>query len=300
MLDPYQEIEASLVAIEELYPEALKEKETELLEEITHTAVEIDQKMATLELQALLSASEDTKNAFLSINAGAGGTESCDWALMLSRMYQRYCQQKGWKTELIQEVAGDVAGIKSITLKVTGRYAYGLLKAERGVHRLVRISPFDSNAKRHTSFASVDAVPEVDDVEVELRDEDLKVDTFRASGAGGQHVNTTDSAVRMTHIPTGIIVACQKERSQIKNRETCLKMIRAELYQKELSNRQKNLDELSGEKREIAFGSQIRNYVFHPYRLVKDTRTGLEKGNVEAVMDGDIEPFIQAYLLKKD
>lgn len=300
MLDPYQEIEASLVAIEELYPEALKEKETELLEEITHTAVEIDQKMATLELQALLSAPEDTKNAFLSINAGAGGTESCDWALMLSRMYQRYCQQKGWKTELIQEVAGDVAGIKSITLKVTGRYAYGLLKAERGVHRLVRISPFDSNAKRHTSFASVDAVPEVDDVEVELRDEDLKVDTFRASGAGGQHVNTTDSAVRMTHIPTGIIVACQKERSQIKNRETCLKMIRAELYQKELSNRQKNLDELSGEKREIAFGSQIRNYVFHPYRLVKDTRTGLEKGNVEAVMDGDIEPFIQAYLLKKD
>ena len=257
----------------------------------------VDKTLSELEIRRMLSGELDNKNCFLGINAGAGGTEACDWALMLSRMYQRWGAKRGWKVEMLDFVDGEVAGIKSATLKFSGPFAYGYCKSERGVHRLVRISPFDSNARRHTSFASVDITPEIDeDIEVEIRPEHLRVDTYRASGAGGQHVNKTDSAVRITHLPTGIIVSCQSERSQIQNRETCLKMLRAKLYEKELMERESKLKEMAGEKKEIAWGSQIRNYVFQPYTLVKDTRTKYEVGNIHAVMDGDLDDFVNAYL----
>ena len=257
----------------------------------------IEKIIEELEIRKMLSGELDNKNCYLSINAGAGGTEACDWAIMLSRMYQRWATKRGWKIDVIDTVEGEVVGIKSITYKFTGPFAYGYAKAERGVHRLVRISPFDSNAKRHTSFASVDVSPEIeDDIAIEIRPEHLRVDTFRSSGAGGQHVNTTDSAVRMTHIPSGIVVSCQSERSQISNRETCMKLLRAKLYQKEVAERESKIEQISGEKKEIAWGSQIRNYVFQPYTLVKDTRTKYETGNVQAVMDGDIDEFIYAYL----
>ncbi len=257
----------------------------------------VDEGLSLLEVRRMLSHELDGKNCFLSINAGAGGTEACDWALMLSRMYHRFAERRGWKVEILDRVEGDVAGIKSVTFKFTGSFSYGYCKSERGVHRLVRISPFDSNAKRHTSFASVDVTPEIDDtIVIEIRPEQLRVDTYRASGAGGQHVNKTDSAVRMTHLPTGIIVSCQSERSQIQNRETCLKMLRAKLYEKEVQEREAQLKNLSGEKKEIAWGSQIRNYVFQPYTLVKDTRTRYEEGNIQTVMDGEIDGFINAYL----
>jgi peptide chain release factor 2 len=211
-------------------------------------------------------------------------------------MYQRFATRRGWKVEVIDRLEGEVAGLKSITFRFSGAFAFGYTKSERGVHRLVRISPFDSNARRHTSFASVDVTPLIEDVQVDVRPEDIRVDTFRASGAGGQHVNKTDSAVRMTHIPTGIVVACQGERSQIQNRETCLKMLHSKLYEKEYNEQQQRISALGGEKKENSWGSQIRNYVFQPYTLVKDTRTKLEKGNVQAVMDGEIDEFIEAYL----
>ena len=215
-------------------------------------------------------------------------------------MYQRWANKRGWKAETLATVDGEVAGLKSITLKISGPFAYGYCKSERGVHRLVRISPFDSNARRHTSFASVDVTPEIDeDIQVEIKPEHLRVDTYRASGAGGQHVNKTDSAVRMTHIPTGIIVSCQTERSQIQNRETCLKMLRSKLYERELVKRESKLKEMSEEKKEIAWGSQIRNYTFQPYTLVKDTRTKYEVSDIHAVMDGDLDDFVNAYLLDK-
>ncbi|EPP36806.1 peptide chain release factor 2, partial [Chlamydia psittaci 84-8471/1] len=235
---------------------------------------------------------------FLTINAGAGGTESCDWVEMLFRMYCRWAAQHQWKVEVIDRQEGDVAGIKHVTVKFSGDYAYGYAKAERGVHRLVRISPFDSNAKRHTSFASVDVYPEIDDeIEIDIRPNDLRIDTFRSSGAGGQHVNVTDSAVRITHIPTGIMVSCQRERSQIQNRESCMKMLRARMYQQILQERlEKQLIDRKN-KKEIAWGSQIRNYVFQPYTLVKDVRTGHETGNVQAMMDGELlDDFVKAYL----
>jgi peptide chain release factor 2 len=245
----------------------------------------------------MLSGEMDSKSCYLSINAGAGGTEACDWALMLSRMYQRWAGKRGWDVEMLDTVEGDVAGIKSITFKIAGSYAYGYCKAEKGVHRLVRISPFDSNAKRHTSFASVDVSPEVgDDIVIDLRMEDIRIDTYRASGAGGQHVNKTDSAVRMTHIPTGLIVSCQKERSQIQNRESCLKMLRAKIYEQEMAERKAKIDKMGGEKKDIGWGHQIRSYVFQPYTLVKDNRTDYEVGNIQAVMDGEIDEFVLAYL----
>jgi peptide chain release factor 2 len=212
-------------------------------------------------------------------------------------MYQRWAAKRNWKVDLLDTVDGDVAGIKSVTFKISGPFAYGYCKAEKGVHRLVRISPFDSNAKRHTSFASVDVSPEVeDDIQIEIRPDQIRIDTYRASGAGGQHVNKTDSAVRITHLPTGIVVSCQAERSQLQNKETCLKLLRAKLYEKEIQERQSKLENLGGEKKEIAWGSQIRNYVFQPYTLVKDTRTKHESGNVQAVMDGDLDEFVHAYL----
>ena len=293
---PYSELRVRYRDVKELLPEAYELGDSSLILELTRELDDIDKKLGDLEVRKMLSGELDSKECYLEINAGAGGTESCDWALMLSRMYQRYASRKGWKVEVIDRLEGDVAGIKSITFRFSGPFAFGYCKSERGVHRLVRISPFDANARRHTSFASVDVTPIVEDVQVEVRPEDLKVDTFRASGAGGQHVNKTDSAVRMTHIPSGIVVSCQSERSQIQNRETCMKMLRSKLYEKEVNARQERISAMGEAKKDIAWGSQIRNYVFQPYTLVKDTRTKAEMGNVQAVMDGEIDEFITAYL----
>lgn len=250
-----------------------------------------------LELKRILNQELDANSCYISINSGAGGTESCDWAAMLFRMYTRYAEKHGYKVQILDMNDGEEAGIKSCTLLIEGAYAYGYLKAESGVHRLVRISPFDSNARRHTSFASVFAWAEVDDdINIEVRPDELKVDTFRASGAGGQHVNRTDSAVRMYHLPSGIVVQCQTERSQIQNRERALKMLKAALYEKEVEKRNKEKDEMNSQKKANEWGSQIRSYVMHPYQLVKDHRTDFETNQVGDVMDGDLDGFIMAYL----
>lgn len=297
-LVPYHDIKQKFYAAKEFLQEIDRSDDPSFFQELLLELDTVQEVLEQLEVRKMLSGEMDGKNCYLSINAGAGGTESCDWVSMLARMYQRWAARKGWKVEIVDSLDGDVAGFKNITFYFQGSYAYGYAKAEKGVHRLVRISPFDANAKRHTSFASVDVTPEVDDdIEVLLKPEDIRVDTFRSSGAGGQHVNTTDSAVRMTHIPTGIIVSCQKERSQIQNRETCLKMLKAKIYEREILERQSKISEMSGEKKEIAWGSQIRNYVFQPYTLVKDTRTKMEEGNIEAFMDGELlDKFIDAYL----
>lgn len=258
---------------------------------------ELRKRVEELELQVLLGGEHDRKNAIVSLHAGAGGTESQDWVEMLLRMYTRWAERRGYTVKIMDLLPGDEAGIKSVTFQVAGEYAYGYLKAEKGVHRLVRISPFDAAGRRHTSFASVDVLPEVqEDVEVHIDPEDLKIDTFRSGGAGGQHVNKTDSAVRITHLPTGIVVQCQSERSQLSNRATAMKLLRAKLLDLEMKKKEAELAALRGEQQEIAWGSQIRSYVFHPYSLVKDHRTGVEEGNVEAVMDGRIDGFIAAYL----
>lgn len=296
--DPYQDIKQQFENVETLLPEASALEDESFIEELVEELSSIEKELSALEVRRMLSGEMDRKNCFLSINAGAGGTEACDWVLMLSRMYQRWAQGRGWKVEIIDQVEGEVAGIKSLTLKISGNYAYGYSKAEKGVHRLVRISPFDSGARRHTSFASVDVLPEItDDITIEIKPHEVRIDTFRASGAGGQHVNVTDSAVRVTHLETGIVVTCQKERSQIQNRETCFKLLRSKLYEKEVMEREKSLEAMGEEKKEIAWGSQIRNYVFQPYTLVKDTRTGFETGNIEAMMDGAVlDDFIFAFL----
>jgi peptide chain release factor 2 len=250
-----------------------------------------------LEVKSLLSGRQDGSNTYLSIYAGAGGTEAQDWAEILLRMYTRYAERQGYKTEVLSINYGEEAGVKSVTLNIQGPYAYGYLKAENGVHRLVRISPFDSNARRHTSFASVAAWPEVDDdIEVVIKDEDVKVDTYRASGAGGQHVNKTDSAVRLTHIPTGIVIACQNERSQHANRDRAYKMLRAALYEIEVKKLQKEKEDLDASKKANEWGSQIRSYVLHPYQLVKDHRTGWESGQPSLILDGDLNEAIEFYL----
>jgi peptide chain release factor 2 len=250
-----------------------------------------------MELSLLLSGEYDANNAIITLHAGAGGTEAQDWAQMLLRMYVRWAERSGYKVETMDILPGDEAGIKSATLMITGRNAYGYLKAEKGVHRLVRISPFDASARRHTSFAALDVMPEIDDnVEIVINPVDLRVDTYRASGAGGQHINKTDSAVRMTHLPSGVIVQCQSERSQIQNREQCMRLLRAKLFELELQKQQDKKDEIGGEYHAIEWGSQIRSYVFHPYSLVKDHRTGFEIGNTQLVMDGGLDGFIEAYL----
>jgi len=278
-------------------PEASEPGFESLLDELLQELDFIEKGLNDLEIRKMLSGELDNKNCYLSINAGAGGTEACDWAQMLSRMYQRWAASRGWKVELVDTVDGDVVGIKNATFKFSGDYAYGYSKSEKGVHRLVRISPFDSNAKRHTSFASIDVTPEItDDIVVEIKPDDVRVDTYRSSGAGGQHVNKTDSAVRLTHAPSGIVVSCQTQRSQVQNKEACYKMLRSKLYEIEVTQRENALKAMGGEKREIAWGSQIRNYVFQPYTLVKDTRTKAESGNIQAVMDGDIDEFVNAYL----
>jgi peptide chain release factor 2 len=252
---------------------------------------------ARLEIQSLLSGPFDHNNAFLSLHAGAGGTESCDWASILFRMYRRYCERRNFELVVLDMLPGDEAGIKSVTFAVNGDFAYGRMKAERGVHRLVRISPFDANSRRHTSFASLDVVAEVDDdFDVEIRDEDLRTDTYRSGGAGGQHVNKTDSAVRITHMPSGIVVACQTERSQHANRAKAMKLLRARLYEWREDQKRKEMERFYGEKGEIAWGRQIRSYVMQPYTMVKDHRTDTETGNVSAVLDGDLDRFVEAWL----
>lgn len=294
---PYKQLKGRFNDVKELLPEAFESGDEKFLNELLTELDNIDKGLNDLEVRKMLSGEMDSKNCYLSINAGAGGTEACDWALMLSRMYQRWAANRGWKCEMIDAVDGDVAGIKSITLKFTGDFAYGYAKSEKGVHRLVRISPFDSNAKRHTSFASVDVTPEItDDINIEIKPDDVRIDTYRSSGAGGQHVNKTDSAVRLTHLPTGIIVSCQTQRSQLQNKESCFKMLRSKLYEIEVTQREAALKTMGGEKKEIAWGSQIRNYVFQPYTLVKDTRTKVESGNIQAVMDGDLDDFVNAFL----
>jgi peptide chain release factor 2 len=266
-------------------------------------AASIDQALAALkkELEAfsvkvVLSGPQDRKNAILSIHPGAGGTESQDWAQMLMRMYLRWAERAGFKAEVVDLLPGEEAGIKSATIEISGEYAYGYLKSEIGVHRLIRISPFDASKRRHTSFASVSVIPEVEDVEVVVKDDELRVDVYRSSGPGGQGVNTADSAVRITHLPTNIVVACQNERSQLRNRDTAMRVLKARLYQIYEKKQRAELAELTGEKKDSAFGSQIRTYTFHPYQIIKDHRTSVEVGKVDAVMDGEIDPFIEAYL----
>lgn len=294
---PYYDLKRRFTDVKELLPDADEMGDAGLLTELADELRQIDKELGDLEIRKMLSGELDEKHCFININAGAGGTESCDWVLMLSRMYQRWAVKHKWKVEIVDTVEGDVAGMKSITLKLIGDYAYGYAKAEKGVHRLVRISPFDSNAKRHTSFASVDVTPEItDDIVIDIRPDDIRIDTYRASGPGGQHVNRTDSAVRITHLPSGFVVACQSQRSQLQNKETCFTMLRSKLYEKEVTEREKAISSLGGEKKEIAWGNQIRNYVFQPYTLVKDTRTKVEVGDVQSVMDGELDVFVNAYL----
>jgi len=298
----FRKIEAGIRDLEAAV-ELIEEDETEgadLLRESMPQLKQVEKSLAELELTSLLGEEEDQLNAIVTINPGAGGTESQDWAQILLRMYTRWAERRGFDIEILDHQYGEEAGIKGATLAVEGPYAYGYLKAESGVHRLVRISPYDASSRRHTSFASVFAYPEVEeDLDVDIDEKDLRIDTFRSSGAGGQHVNVTDSAVRITHIPTGLVVSCQNERSQHKNRATAMRILRARLYELKKREREDEMAKIQGQKKEIAWGSQIRSYVLQPYRMVKDHRTGHEEGNVDAVLDGDLDDFIQAYLVKR-
>ncbi|RIV18815.1 peptide chain release factor 2 [Alicyclobacillaceae bacterium I2511] len=276
---------------------AQEENDLELFAEANQEATHLNPEIEQFELDMMLSDLYDAKNAILELHPGAGGTESQDWASILLRMYQRWGEDQGYKVEVVDYLDGDEAGLKSVTLLIKGHNAYGYLKSEKGVHRLVRISPFDASGRRHTSFASVDVLPEVDDdVEVDIRPEDLRIDVYRSSGAGGQHVNTTDSAVRITHLATGVVVTCQSERSQIQNRQVAMNLLKARLHERKRLEQEAHMAELRGEQKDIAWGSQIRSYVFHPYSLVKDHRTGYEVGNAQGVVDGNLTPFIDAYL----
>lgn len=291
-----EKIDADLTAAAELFELARAEDDNDTLEAVAADVANIEKQVAELEFRRMFSNPMDPNPCFIEINAGAGGTEAQDWAGMLERMYLRYCERKGFKTELLEESEGEVAGIKSATIRVEGDYAYGYLRTETGVHRLVRKSPFDANARRHTSFASVFVYPEVDDsIEIDINPADVRVDTYRASGAGGQHVNKTDSAVRLTHIPTGIVVQCQNDRSQHRNREEAWKMLRARLYELELRKRQAEQQKLEESKTDIGWGHQIRSYVLDQSRI-KDLRTNVEVGNTQAVLDGDLDAFIEASL----
>lgn len=298
VVDGFNTLESEVNDIE-ISLELLAEEDDDDLKEMMETTIEdVNDKSKEFELNILLSEDYDGEDAILELHPGAGGTEAQDWADMLLRMYNRFIEDEGFKVETLNYLAGDEAGVKSVTLSVKGPFAYGLLKGEKGVHRLVRISPFDSSGRRHTSFVSCEVTPQFkdSDINIEVNQEDISIDTYRASGAGGQHVNTTDSAVRITHHPTGVVVTCQNERSQIKNRETAMKMLKSKLYQLELEKQQEEISKLKGEQKEIGWGSQIRSYVFHPYSMIKDHRTNYEVGNVDKVMDGDLMPFIDSYL----
>lgn len=274
-----------------------EENDSAMVDEIRGELEDFKAKFDELRISTLLSGEYDKDNAILKLNAGAGGTESCDWCSMLYRMYTRWAERKGFSVEVLDYLDGDEAGIKSVTFQVNGLNAYGYLKSEKGVHRLVRISPFNAQGKRQTSFVSLDVMPDIEeDVDVEIDEKDLRIDTYRSSGAGGQHINKTSSAVRMTHIPTGIVAACQNERSQFQNKEQCLRLLRAKLYELELKKREQMTKDIEGEQQAIEWGSQIRSYVFQPYTLVKDNRTGIETGNIQGVMDGDLNPFIEGFL----
>jgi peptide chain release factor 2 len=280
---------------------AVEESDEDALEEVTQQADALDEKINQLSLALMLDGRDDARNAIVSINAGAGGTEAQDWAEMLFRMYSRWIERKGYQSELIDFQPGEEAGIKSVTFTAKGENAYGYLKSETGVHRLVRISPFNASGKRHTSFASVFVYPELDsEINVEVDEKDIRVDVFRASGAGGQHVNKTSSAVRLTHMPSGIVVQCQQEKSQHRNKDLAMKVLKARLYQREQQKQDEKLQELHDSKEDIAWGSQIRSYVLHPYQMVKDHRINLDIGNINAVLDGYIDPFIEGVLLAKE
>ncbi|WP_071027751.1 peptide chain release factor 2 [Peptoniphilus raoultii] len=296
-VDAYDEISSLIEDANDIITLMEIEDDYSAYDDLKKCIENIEEKVSDFKLQTLLNGEYDGNNAILSIHAGAGGTEAQDWASMLLRMYTRYAQNKNFKVETLDILKEDEAGIKSVTLKISGENAYGYLKGEKGVHRLVRISPFDANKRRHTSFSSVDVFPDIEgDVEVEIKDEDLKIDTYRSSGAGGQHVNTTDSAVRITHLPTGIVVQCQNERSQIQNREKAMHTLKSKLIALAEEERKEKIEDLQGNYSQIAWGSQIRSYVFQPYTLVKDHRTNAEVGDVNRVMDGDLDPFINAYL----
>lgn len=296
-VDTVRSLEQRLDDLEVMVELALEEPDSGMDEELAAGLETAKSEIEHLELGMLLNGEYDANNAILTLHAGAGGTEAQDWTSMLLRMFTRYAEREGFQIEMLDYLPGDEAGVKSATLQINGHNAYGYLRSEKGVHRLVRISPFDANARRHTSFAAVDVMPELDDtVDIKIDPSDLKVDTYRASGAGGQHVNKTSSAVRMTHLPTGIIVQCQNERSQIQNRERCMQLLRAKLYEYERAKQEALKNDIAGDYQDIEWGSQIRSYVFQPYKMVKDHRTGAETGNVQAVMDGGLDMFIEAYL----
>lgn len=298
-IKPWEKIGITLDDSQVLLDMAKESGDDSLEKELEQEIILLEKEYEKIEIVSLLSDELDPLNCFIYIHPGAGGTESCDWANMLLRMYQRWAERSGFEIDIIDLLPGDEAGIKSATLEIKGEYAFGYLKSENGIHRLVRISPFDSNKRRHTSFASVFVYPEIDDsIDVDIKEVDLKVDVYRASGAGGQHVNKTESAVRITHLPTGIVVTCQNERSQHKNRATAMKILRARLYEKYRQEKQDEIEKLNPEKKDISWGNQIRSYVFQPYCLIKDHRTGVEVGNVQAVMDGDIDDFLEGYLKK--
>lgn len=300
VIESFRVMDEKVADIETFFELAAEMGEDAVADDLREAYEELESTIGTLEFRRMLSGEQDKNNAIVSINAGAGGTESQDWASICLRMFLRYCEKKGWATEIVDEQYGEEAGIKSTTFVASGEFAYGHLKAETGVHRLVRISPFDSNARRHTSFCSVHVTAEIDDsVEVDIQDKDLRIDTYRASGAGGQHVNRTDSAVRITHLPTNIVVQCQNERSQHKNRDAAMKMLRARLYEFEMAKREAARDAVNADKSAIDFGSQIRSYVLHPYQMVKDVRTGHETSQSGDVLDGDLQPFIEAWLLQQ-